>query len=81
MRRHSLLLLPFMSAFALIFGIFNLYNALQIQRGGYMMRGALVCVFGLVGVGLAVAIWVARRRVLGAPSAGAPNASGKRPSA
>jgi len=80
MRRLSLLVLPFLAAFALIFGLYNLYVALQLLRSGYGMRGALVGVFGLLGVGLAVAIWVARRRALGARSAGAPNASGERPS-
>ena len=80
MRRLSLLLLPFLAAFALIFGLYNLYVAFQLLRSGYVVRGALVCVFGLVGVGLAVAIWVARRRVLGARSTGAPHASSDRPS-
>ena len=74
-------MLPFLAAFALIFGLYNLYTAFQLLRSGYVMRGALVGVFGLVGVGLAVAIWVARRRALGARAAGAPNASGERPSA
>jgi hypothetical protein len=81
MRRLSLLALPFLAAFAMIFGLYNLYTAFQLLRSGYVVRGALVGVFGLVGVGLAAAIWVARRRVLGPRSAGAPNASGERPSA
>jgi hypothetical protein len=81
MRRLSLLALPFLAAFAMIFGLYNLYTAFQLLRSGYVVRGALVGVFGLVGVGLAAAIWVARRRVLGARSAGAQNASGERPSA
>ena len=80
MRRFSLLVLPFLAAFAMIFGLYHLYAALQLLRSGYVVRGALVCVFGLVGVGLAGAIWVARRRALDARSAGAPNASGERPS-
>lgn len=81
MRPLSLLALPFLAAFALIFGLYNLYLAFQVLQSGFVVRGALVGVFGLVGVGLAVGIWVARRRALAARSAGAPNASGERPSA
>jgi len=81
MRRFSLLVLPFLAAFAMIFGLYHLYAALQLLRSGYVVRGALVCVFGLAGVGLAGAIWVARRRALDARSAGAPNASREGPSA
>jgi hypothetical protein len=81
MRPLSLLALPFLAAFALIFGLYNLYLAFQVLQSGFVVRGALVGVFGLVGVGLAVGIWIARRRALTARSAGAPNASGERPSA
>ena len=81
MRRFSLLLLPFLAAFAMIFGLYNLYLALQLLRSGFLVRGALVCVFGLVGVGLAIAIWVARRRAFGTRPGGAPNAPGERPTA
>ena len=78
MRRLSLLVLPFLAAFAMVFGLFYLYTAIRLFANGYLIRAGLVCVFGLMGVGLAVGIWVARKRA-GAP--GAPNAPGKGPSA
>jgi len=45
MRRFSLLVLPFLAAFAMIFGLYHLYAALQLLRSGYVVRGALVCGF------------------------------------
>lgn len=71
MRRFSLLLLPFLAAFALIFGLYYLYAAVRLLQLGRTMQAALVFVFGVMGVGLAVTIWVARRRLVGR-STGAP---------
>ena len=71
MRLLSLVALPFLAAFALVFGLFYLYTAIQLVQSGFPMRGALVGVFGVVGVGLAVGIWVSRRRLLGARAAAA----------
>jgi len=73
MRRLSLLLLPFLSAFALVFGLFYLYAAVRVLRSGRAMAAALLFLFGAVGVALSVGIWVARRRFLERPdSAGGP---------
>ena len=81
MRRLSLLMLPFLAAFALVFGLYYLYAAFRLVQLGRLVPAALVCLFGIMGVGLAVAIWVARKRMRPPRSAGAPNASGQRPSA
>jgi len=62
MRRLSIVLLPFLSAFALVFGLYYLYAAVRLVQLGRTMQAALVFVFGAVGVALAVGIWVARRR-------------------
>lgn len=74
MRRLSLVFLPFLAAFALVFGLFYLYRAFRIAQDGQVVPAALMGVFGLTGVGLATAIWLARKRVGSARSAGAPNA-------
>ena len=63
MRRLSLVLLPFLAAFALVFGLYYLYAAVRLVQLGRPMQAALVLVFGAVGVALAVGIWVARRRL------------------
>ena len=63
MRRFSLILLPFLAAFALVFGLYYLFGAYQLVRLGRTVPAALYFVFGCVGVGLAVAIWVSRKRV------------------
>jgi hypothetical protein len=63
MRRFSLMLLPFLSAFALVFGLYYVFQAYQLIRLGRSVYAALYFVFGCVGVGLAVAIWVSRKRV------------------
>jgi hypothetical protein len=73
MRRLSLILLPFLAAFALVFGLYYLYAAIKLVQRGATVSAGLVFVFGLVGVGLAAAIWVARKRV--SRSSGAPHAS------
>ena len=62
MRRLSIVLLPFLSAFALVFGLYYLYSAVRLVQLGRTIQAALVFVFGAVGVALAVGIWVARRR-------------------
>lgn len=67
MRRFSLLLLPFLSAFALVFGLFYLYAAVRVLQAGRPMSAALLCLFGVVGVALSVGIWVARRRLISGP--------------
>lgn len=80
MRRLSLFLLPFLAAFALMFGLYYLYIAFQMIQSGRMGVGVgLVTLFGLMGVGLAVAIWVARKRV--GRDGNAPNASSGGPRA
>ena len=91
MRRLSLFVLPFLAAFALVFGLFYLYTAFQLVQQGYAIRAALFGMFGVVGVGLATGIWVARKRLTslrsatgpnaGGPGAGAPNAPRKDPPA
>ena len=63
MRRLSLALLPFLSAFALVFGLYYLYAAVRLMQMGRTMQAALVFLFGVVGVALAVGIWVTRKRV------------------
>lgn len=77
MRRLSLVLLPFLAAFALVFGVNYLYSAYKLFQLGRTVPAALVFVFGCVGVGLAVAIWVARKRV--GQGGGPPNASSSEP--
>jgi hypothetical protein len=69
MRRLSLLVLPFLAAFSLVFGLFYLYSAIQLAQQGFAIRAALVGVFGVVGIGLATGIWIARKRVTGGRSA------------
>jgi len=76
MRRLSLIFLPFLSAFALVFGLYYLYAAYKLIRLGRMVPAALVFVFGCVGMGLAVGIWVARRRVGRGGGAPPPSSSG-----
>ena len=63
MRRLSLVMLPFLAAFALVFGLYYLYAAVKLVQVGQTVRAGLVFVFGVVGVALAVGIWVARKRV------------------
>ena len=79
MRRLSIVLLPFLAAFALVFGMGYLYTAYGLLQRGEVVSAALVFLFGAMGVGLAVAIWVARKRVR--RSGGAPNASSGGPAA
>ena len=62
MRRLSLIFLPFLAAFALVFGLYHLYLAVRLVQAGRAVHAALIFVFGAVGVALAVGIWVARRR-------------------
>jgi hypothetical protein len=83
MRRLSLIFLPFLAAFALVFGLYYLYAAFRLIQLGRVVPAALVLLFGIMGVGLAVAIWVARRRMRMAAAAAAPtpDASGQRPQA
>jgi hypothetical protein len=80
MRRLSLLALPFLAAFALVFGLFFIYRGYMLAQAGQTVGAALVFLFGATGVGLAVAIWMARKHV-GGSSRGAPNAPTGRPSA
>ena len=75
MRRLSLIFLPFLAAFALVFGLYYLYAAYRLVQLGRALSAGLVFVFGVMGIGLAVAIWVARKRV--GRSGSAPASSGK----
>ena len=61
MRRLQLLVLPFLAAFALVFGLFYLYTAFQLVQQGYAIRAAL---FGFVWLGaIPGAMWrLATRR-------------------
>ncbi len=79
MRRLSLAFLPFLAAFALVFGLYYLYAAYRLIQLGRVIPAALVFVFGCVGVGLAVGIWVARKRI--GRGSGAPPASSSGPAA
>lgn len=72
MRRLSLALLPFLSAFALIFGLYYVYAAYRLAQIGRTMPATLMFLFGVMGVGLAVGIWVARRRITRATSPSEP---------
>ena len=72
MRRLSLVLLPFLAAFALVFGLSYIWRAVILLRNGQAMAAALFLAFGVVGIALAVSIWVARKR-----SRGASNTSGQ----
>ena len=65
MRRLSLMALPFLAAFAVVFGLYYLYGAFRLIQAGRMVPAALFVVFGITGIGLAVAIWVARKRMRG----------------
>lgn len=62
MRRFSIIFLPFLAAFALVFGLYYLYAAVRLVQLGRAVEATLVFLFGVVGVALAVGIWVARRR-------------------
>lgn len=79
MRRLSLVFLPFLAAFALVFGLYYLYAAFRLVQLGRVVPAALMFVFGCVGVGLAVGIWLARKRV--GRGRGAPPASSSGPAA
>jgi hypothetical protein len=68
MRRLSLILLPFLAAFALVFGGFYLYAGFRVLQTGRAGAAILLMSFGVIGVGLAAAIWVARRRALARPT-------------
>jgi hypothetical protein len=69
MRRFSLILLPIIAAFAFMFGLYYLYAAFKLIQLGRTVPAGVVFLFGLMGVGLSVAIWMARRRLAGAPHA------------
>ncbi len=58
------MMLPFLAAFALVFGLYHLYLAYLSLKDGKAVWAAMLCLFGLVGVGLSVGIWIARRRVV-----------------
>jgi hypothetical protein len=77
MRRLSLIFLPFLAAFALVFGLYYLYAAYRLVQLGRAVSAGLVFVFGVMGVGLAVAIWVARRRVIASGRGSSPASPGK----
>ena len=81
MRRLSLVALPFLAAFALVFGLFYLYTAIQLAARGFAIRAALVGVFGVVGIGLAAGIWIARKRLMAARAAAASAGSREGPPA
>jgi len=81
MRRLSLTLLPFLAAFALLFGLYYLYAAFRLIQMGRTVPAALVFLFGVMGVGLSAGIWVARRRMRAMRPDGTPDASGQRRSA
>jgi hypothetical protein len=72
MRRLSLALLPFLAAFALVFGLYYVYAAYRLAQLGRAVSAGLMFLFGVMGVGLAVGIWAARKRV---GRGGAPHAS------
>lgn len=69
MRRFSLVLLPFLAAFALIFGLSYLWRGVILLRNGQTLAAGLFLVFGVVGVALAVSLWVTRKRVRGTSNA------------
>ena len=82
MRRLSLALVPFLAAFALVFGLYYLYAAFRLIQLGRTVPAALVFLFGVMGVGLSIGIWVARRRMRGiGAGAGASAAPQQRPPA
>ena len=62
MRRLSLVLLPFLAAFALVFGMSYLWRGVILLRNGQMLPAGLMLVFGVVGIALAVSLWVTRKR-------------------
>ena len=62
MRRLSLVLLPFLAAFALMFGMYYAYQGTVLLRNGQTVAAGLFFAFGVMGVGLAFAIWIARKR-------------------
>ena len=62
MRRLSLVLLPFLAAFALVFGLSYLWRGVILLRNGQTMAAGLFLVFGVVGVALAISLWVTRKR-------------------
>lgn len=76
MRRLSLVLLPFLAAFAMVFGLYYVYTGFRLFQRGATAPGGLVLLFGIMGVGLAISIWLARKRMSGA-SASAPGTSRK----
>jgi hypothetical protein len=66
MRRLSLIFLPFLAAFALVFGSYYVYASFRLFQAGRAVPAALTGIYGIMGVGLASAIWVARRRMVAA---------------
>jgi uncharacterized membrane protein HdeD (DUF308 family) len=62
MRRLSLVLLPFLSAFALVFGLSYLWRGIILVRNGQTVAAGLFLVFGVVGIALAVSLWMTRKR-------------------
>ena len=65
MRRLSLVLMPFLAAFALVFGMSYLWRGVIYMRNGAMVPAGLSLVFGVVGIALAVSLWVTRKRARG----------------
>jgi len=73
MRRLSLVLLPFLAAFAMVFGLYYVYTGIRLVERGATVAAGLVFLFGAMGVGLAVAIWVARKRMSGVSGSSQPS--------
>ncbi|HUQ84585.1 MAG TPA: hypothetical protein VM076_25750 [Gemmatimonadaceae bacterium] len=65
MRRFYLVALPFLAAFAAVFGLYHVYRAFLYVQYRQLIPAVMFGVFGLTGIGLAVAIWVARKRMRG----------------
>ena len=60
---YSIRLLPFIALAALAFGGMYIYIGITAMRLGAPGWGLTICAFGLLGILLAVGLWIARRRL------------------
>ena len=74
MRRLSLVLLPFLAAFALLFGLYYGYTGVMLLLNGRTLAAGLFLAFGVMGIVLAGAIWMARKRARSAANVSSSSA-------
>lgn len=62
LRHWSFYFLPVIGLFATLFGLFYLYLGVRTLLAGIIGMGIFLCVFGIAGIAMAVALWSAWRK-------------------